>query len=327
MLARCLGAVFLLSAMVLSAQQASVPLVPEETVETPEVASSLLLPVKCDQEGNIYFRRSQMSGAFFAPIVKLSPDGKRSVLFDINQAPLETRGSIRDFATDRYGDLHVLVDRGRRGVSVVTFNADGRYRGATKIEPPIRPEKLAVFPSGQFFISGTQEPATGKPKSGKPVNLITDNAGSHAVHVVLENDVQPEKGDTENLGVVLGGVATGPDGNVYLWRKGPETPVYVISPMGEVLRTLKLAPKDSKDEPLSMNLFHNQIVIVFQTESTTPAGTNQRFSAFDASTGELISSYETHPLLGAALACYTFDRVTFLGTRKNKVTISTARIH
>ena len=115
------------------------------------------------------------------------------------------------------------------------------------------------------------------------------------------------------------------DGNVYLLPNAAGAPVYVLSPGGEIVRTIKL--ESVANDRLGMSVAAGRLISWSQhveprrlqrvnsppptDQTATVASNDSLFRIFNIQTGELAAEYSASPDLGT-FACYSSGDFTFL---------------
>lgn len=333
---------------------AQTPKVPLEVTRTLTVTSlprgPVLLPVRCDLDGNVYVRQYRGGRPLTAPVVKISSEGQVKGTFDLSAVPDRhlKSGHIQDFAIGRGGDVYLLDDvRGSAEEAsrhaIVHFDSDGQYEGSTTLRSGIYPFHFAVLSDGTFLVAGTQARGSGE-ANGKflPVTYIVDPYGHVVGTVTLPHDAKigqlagspagttaAGKGVTSepDFGpVALGSIELGEDGNAYLWRHASNPAVYVISPAAKVERVLKLASPGKGFAPNTIKAANGMIVVDFSKPAASPNGSDQDlFVEYNAETGEQVIEYEPTGPAEGALACYHEGRFSLLSTRQGFVAILEAQ--
>jgi hypothetical protein len=212
-------------------------------------------------------------------------------------------------------------------MSVNIFSADGKLKSKTLLDPPaFIPYQLAVFPSGEFLVSGLENVHSRRALAAfKSFTALYTKDGHLQKQFALSEDAEidtaAEIGDSRyargpmfgNQAVVAGAARLGVDGNVYLMRRTSPATVYVISSSGELLRTLKIEPPDVGQMPLDMRVAEGRIAIQFSQSSSEGEYQGTNFVIADATTGEKISDDADESVRGI-FACYSVnpERFTFL---------------
>jgi hypothetical protein len=282
--------------------------------------------MRCDSDGNIYLLTD---AAAVSAIHKLNARGDRVALFDASLNPDLKIDVAAYFALDvDWGSVYQLVYPHEIGRYVFVYGSDGSFKSAVRLQPgfAFMPNKLAVFPSGQFLISGLEYDAD-KTAAMWPFTGIFAADGRLLKEIELEDDKtlhdMAASGDTRvssasnpqgNRAVSNGQVQIGSDGNAYLMRWTNPAIFYVISPGGEVVRRFTVDPGESGSWPFTMQLYKNRIAVLFgelQTGDTIVKVTNlegQDVVTYQVPTAGL----ETTSGLTVALACYTENPTRFV---------------
>lgn len=306
-------------------------LTPLEAVTSSEVANSFLGPFVCDGDANLYLR-SENAGV--TGIRKLNAKGERVTLFEPSANPDIKVGLTGYFTLSKTGELYALIfpaDQIYRFVMV--FASDGTYKTSIKLDPGFVwfPSALAVFPNGNFLITGERYdrdpklprlPFTGIFRSDgrllKELDLEDDNL-IHEMGKAHDTQVTLPQHPTGNRAVALSQMEPAVDGNLYLMRWLSPAVFYAISPSGEVVRRFTVDPTDSKYRPFAMHISGNRIATLFYEPQTM----EKVLKIVDLEGNELASYDElrengkpAHGMLGLAFACYSAqpERFTFLIT-------------
>lgn len=305
-------------------------LVRSQTITSTEAIASFHLPLRCDADGNIYLRTE--SGPLSA-ILKLNPKGERLSVFEPSSSPNFKIDVAAYFDLDQDGrDVYELVFPHEINRYVFAFGSDGTIKSTIKLQPgfPFMPKKLAVFPTGQFLISGEEYDAD-RSAAMWPFTGIFAADGRMLKEIELEDDKtfhdMAASGDTRaalqgtphaNRAIDNGQVEVAADGNAYLMRWASPAIFYVISPGGEVIRRFTVDPGDSGYYPSAMHVNKTRIAVLF-VELQKGDGI---MKVVDLE-GHGVATYaepKTDPKvgtspLGAAFACYIENptRFIFLG--------------
>jgi hypothetical protein len=291
-----------------------------DTVKTAYLnAGMLLLPAKCDRDGNVYLR--DVTEGVHA-IHKLNAEGKQVALF---QPDPPTAGSkpIAEgyFSVGKDGYVYELVGSWEdRKNHVLIYRPDGTLKTDVSLETGFAwiPAQVAAFPSGNFLVTGLKYdhrrtnsvklPFTGVfgPDGSllKEVKLEDDDM-IHDMAVVGDSRVTAPEAPGVNHAVELGDMDAANDGNIYLMRRLSPAIVYAISPEGEVVRRFTVEAGQRDSMPESMHIAGNRIAVEFY----------ELIKIVDLE-GRELTTYAPHELpLEGALGCYSTnpERFTFLG--------------
>ena len=288
------------------------------------VGQSVTIPIKCDGDGNLYLR-SRAAGPATFDVVQFSPEGTKKTTYKSSDAPGFGDAFVHDFSIGSDGRVYELVQASGGEVFVLKFSSNGQFDSKTELtfEKSFMPSQLVALTGGGYFISGTQngdEPPVG---NGGAVNAIFDDSGNLVRQISLKADSKTKKGDSksekshhrpevENAAVRFGRALLGYDGNIYLMRASTPPIVYVVSPSGKLVHTVKLQSPFEKGTPIALMMDGGRLAIEFSdpvaedTSSTTVRVVN-------AQTGDKIADYRIAPELTEAVACYSDNKFTFLG--------------
>lgn len=301
----------------------------------------IMAPFRCDSNGNVYLRFYQFAQLLAAPIVKLSAEAKTVARFSPGSVPGFKNFTTHDFAVDGRGGVHLLVTNTideRNEPYILSFREDGTHERSIRLSGSFRPARLALFPTGDFLVTGlavSLREEDSRPDY-EPFTGIFDATGSQLRKLTLPGDVKlqpqtesPGKNSTkpaEQQGraraplaeVSTGEALVGQDGNVYLMRRTAKPLVYVISPAGELLRKLEVAPPSEKAEPWAMKYGGGKLVVTFnEPAEKKEQGQIQIISLVDTETGERQMDYVASGAVGGGLICYTPNSFRFFGSTED----------
>ena len=285
-------------------------------------------PFKGDDDGNIYF----LQGSLDRTIQKLSPKGEPMAMFRASSYTDKKLNYAGPFDVALNGDLYELVFPHEFNRYVFTYKSDGSFKAAIKLNTGFWwfPSHLAVFPSGQMLITGSEYDkdvnAAKWPFTGifaadgtllKEVKLEDDET-LHEMAAVGDNRVISDVIPRGNNAVAFTQLETAPDGNVYLMRWTNPAIIYAISPGGEVVRRMKIDPGNAKYYPRTLHAFQNRIAILFVEHDTF-----EKIMKIVDLEGHEIATYDelrtkdkNQSMLSSAFYCYNENptRFVFLGT-------------
>jgi hypothetical protein len=150
---------------------------PKLSLPFDEAGSPAIFAEGCDANGSPYVRVNRVIPPGNAQVLKF--DAKGIITFETSKiSDIIEPKSVSDFAAD--SDLYMLVEgdtrterrtrklesgenstywekSGEPKFYIARFDADGSYKGATKLDLPFRPQRLSGFKSGDFLASGLDE--------------------------------------------------------------------------------------------------------------------------------------------------------------------------
>lgn len=317
-----------------------------------ELAVAIMNPVKCDPESSLYMRGYAPANPMASPILKISREGKRAAAFAIHSAPGFEEARVNDFAVDLRGKVYMLAIKSKDELAIVAFSRDGQYDSTITLDRVFLPGQLAVFPSGEFLVSGAEIDENRKP-TGRPFTAVFDRSGRFIKELVLPLDVQreppeathnptppsaPQESNAQaaeapvklqardfDRAISLGNAVAADDGNIYLMRATTNPLIYVISPGAEVLRRLVIAAPSENSRSVTVKVAGGRVVVEFALRDPGGRFTQHILVMASAETGEVIARYLSPPEIGGALACYTPDGFIFLaGAETDQLVIRTA---
>lgn len=327
-------------------------------VDVPSLpADSIVAPLMCDPEtGRIVFRMAMPETGVQDPL-SVSSDEQTIVHFSrekINDIahPL----LITTFLSGP--DLYVLT-KGRTWLGYQTkwrtpkgdvqteqdfnstafiahFDKNGDYVGAVPLDIPFKPLQIGVFEDGDFLVAGA-EVSTTEPR----VAIVASN-GQLRRMLELNGDVQEQKSnsseriegsaaplrpgssaDGRSLSDFVFGSQIVRDGSNLLLFRPSATPIFSISPSGEV-RSTRLTVDGSYSIYAVKPARDSWIVEFIHDAPNSPA---KEFStyAFDRNTGKALREYFFPSDLGWGFACTNGNQFTFVmaDTEKNRLQLVT----
>ena len=234
-----------------------------KTQELHRAEGSILLPAKCDHEGNLYLRFYAESKALKAPLQKFSPHGNEVAAYSLPSDPsFQAKGAgVLDFAIGKNGQVFLLaasVD----GFYVLKYDNDGALASKIKLQTRFTPSRFQPFDSGEFLVTGVGRGTENSP-SHAIINAIFAADGTWTKRIDLPQEKAFEeaadRGDTDfiepgqisagNLAVERGHVISGADGNVYVARWTYPAKITVIASSGEILRSFDVKPPLERRKP------------------------------------------------------------------------------
>jgi hypothetical protein len=281
-------------------------------------------PVKCDADGSIYAHPYAAPSPMSAPVVKISPEGKRTATFSITSVPEFEKSTIYDFAVGPRGEVYILSINAK-GKQILSFESNGQYHDTIKLDGTFLPEQLSVSSSATFLVGGYKQKdnrATGSPFTG-----IFDQSGRLVKELELPGDLKPgedteerQKGAPLDPAISMSNVVAGDDGNFYLMRASAPPIVYVIAPDGSVAHRFKINPPGDGFAAGVMKAGGGKIVVEFYKAAKGQTPAEQLYSVEDATTGERFAYYGLPPEMphGGALACYTPNGFTFIDANASR---------
>lgn len=281
----------------------------------------LVLPLRCDSRGFIYLRNYNPE-IDKVPVVRISPDGERKAFFRVSAAPEFANSGAIDYAVGLRGEVYFLTSLKRQPV-IVKFREDGSFESTTKLDSRFDPNHLAVFASGDFLVVG-HKLSEKRGRTSERFTGIFDRGGRLLRELRLPGDPAPEPEDKkprtedpdppEDEALELGQAEPAEDGNIYLMRASSPPQVHVISPAGDLLRTLTIRPPAEGFKVGPMQVAGGKVVLEFNQDSPDGTRSIYLFTVSDAVTGEKTIEYVPPANGTGTFACYTPNGFTFLTT-------------
>jgi hypothetical protein len=303
----------------------------------------IINPVKCDTAGNIYVRFDQPR-AFTAPIVKITPEGEKKAVFSLESAGEWDAGEIYDFTVHQDGGLYLLAARRGKGrhieQAILSFNEEGKFRFAIPVKAQLTSvDQLAVFPSGEFLITGWNEienpeaagnrADAGKPREVEARTMVLSQNGDVVREVSLIGDLeQPTPSHAsrskrlriQEAAISLGRSAPGDNGEIFLKFRTATPEVYTILPKATVVRRIDVRPPGEESQALNI-WYAAGTGLVMQFADKGPRGSFNTalsvISVVNPQTGERLYEYQATGEIGGVFACYAPRGLLFLWTDKD----------
>jgi hypothetical protein len=327
----------------------------ESTVDVPSVADPFIVtPVVCGVDGAIFVRmaRSNVVGNLIA----ISSDGKGITSFEPSKITDITNPKAERFFV-RDSDVYILVHGSGPESKPITlrrpdgsiehqmaptsppqyfiarFKSDGAYLGAVLLDIPFTPAQVGAFPSGDFLVAGST-----KNMREARVALVKSN-GQFNRFVELKNDIHLQSesnGSTETSSAAL--PTTGKrfgegffeaiqistivaDGrNLLLIRTGQHSPVFSVSPGGEVEDIWLKVPEGYRLRDIKTTPYF-WVASFMHRLSEEGAGVEFSSMAIDPKTGKALEVYAYNTFPGFGFACTDGLEFSFLVRDDNKLKI------
>jgi hypothetical protein len=280
-----------------------------------ETGGAFMSGSKCDADGNLYIRKLASDRPMLGPVVKINQEGKRVALFDPASFTEPKLSRADAFSPAPDGGLYQIAgtDGLKPQIYVIRFAPEGSPTSATRVDAEFEPYQFAAFPTGNLLVSGVQRDGMNKSDLGRNFTAIVSDDGRLQTQLSFEQPKpagksQPgAKTEEANPALDLSEAEAATDGNIYALRRSSPALVYVISPAGKIVRTLKVSPPTRGVAP---NMFHvsgNRLAISFWDDEKQ----SQTLVVTDSQTGRTIARYSDPGGLGPAFACYSADEGVF----------------
>ena len=297
--------------------------------------TEIVFPVKCDDRGNVYFRSAARGPGKF-DVVKIAPDGSQKATYTYSGVADIKDDTLLAASAGDHGEMYELLRAPGQRVLLLRFSENGQLESRTEIDAPepFAPAQLDVLPNGTLFVSGTLIGDKTGQGAGEPVNALYDASGRWLKEIRLKNDSgllkqslkTADRIGSQNRAVHFGRTTVGDDGNLYLMRAASPAVVYVISPGGEVERTLTVQPPGDGAVPFALLVHGGRVVVEFDFP-TSPDVSDTRIRLVDSHSGQPITDYKVTTDLGEAVACYDGSQFTFVGMKDGWRSIIQAPTH
>lgn len=299
-------------------------------------ASGIPEPVKCDSHSNIYARLYSGSGLpWYAPIVKLSPDGKTTD-FPLPRREGKTLEMMSFDPSVDGGVVMLTQDSDSPYYSYVEIYDDrGEFESRFTLPAELHPIQIGAAAGGKVLVCGfysspeSQGVTPGTP--GRPFAGVFGPTGALEREVLLTEDDEEgggKKSATADSSAKPGNkpastslssstVQSSADGSFILSRISAGGPIYVISPGGFALKSFD-PPTVPGAELFSVRLAGNYLAALYTKKkagSTQSEVSDIFISLLDSQTGEeQVRFHHSSWELGLSLACYDKGVFTFLTT-------------
>lgn len=330
-------------------------LVLDKSIPVPSEPNDLLvLPIVSGTDGSMLLHKFSRPAS---PLIKVWPDGKKSVRLNFQNAANELQDAVDSAFTSTPSGEILVIATNKDTMFLVRFDSDGSYKGHSKFEAPMWIEHIAAIGDGRTFLAvGFEKPQDGqspnvpftaifdehaqlvktikfpedyaggktqKPKSGeaKPPDVSSVVAPPLQVPMSKPANEALDKMDR----VILGCARSSGDGKVYLLRHATPALIYVLDSAGSLERTIKVAPPEPEMQASEMQVAGGRIALEFSEVGKNNGKT--AITVTDGNTGGLIQTYSVAPSLGTAFAAYSMEnKFTFIGADKNNLAIELTRV-
>jgi hypothetical protein len=325
----------LVAAAFLPAQE-PLPLALAKTTPLTSVAQDWVSSeIRCGPDGDLFLYETLDDEASTSYVLRVSRDGK-----DVRRIEPGTVSELQGlsdwgpFAVGDRGEVYLAAIRTKGedeafvAAVVATFDPDGKFVSAPRLEYPIEPRAIAAFGSGDLLIAGWDRSESSRGRE-LPFTGIFNRRGQLMARLRLPDDTAAsKKGDkpppdsersAAQQSVSMSRAELGPDGNVYLARGTAQGPIYVINQGGEVVRTLRLSPPPSYQLRAVRSSGGGMVALYVGAQSDPQKETPAVLRVVDALTGAKMREYAWTLARGEAFACSTGDSFTFIRPGKNHV--------
>ena len=282
-----------------------------------EMGGAFMGSSKCDADGNLYVRKYAVDRPLLGPVVKIDSDGKRTALFDPVAFPQLQLDRADAFSPASDGGLYQIAQSGvvKPRIYVLLFSPDGSPSSPIRLEADFEVYSFAAFLNGNLLVSGMDRDVRNPHDSGRTVTEVFSADGRLLAQ--LSNDQPPDPANKAgkprpagNIGKLaptldLTEAEVGIDGNLYALRNSSPALIYVISPAGKILRTLKVKAPAAGARPGTFHVSGNRLAVSFGNDDS------QVLVVIDAQTGRGIATYVDHENPEASFACYSADDGVF----------------
>jgi hypothetical protein len=308
-----------------------IPLKPigERIVQGESAPDSVIGATKCDNDGNVYFRRDSGGPRDIGDIKKVTPRGELKATFSLASADGFKVFDAYDFVVGEKGEVYQFVNNVVDDVAetyIVSFRNDGAFQSKAKLDLVMTPAVIAALPDDKFFVTGERIVEENGINKMLPVTAIFNRTGQLVRNLQIKGDIEAEvlkqnasRPPLEE--VMTGQVGVAEDGNVYLMRRTGKPTVFVISATGKLIRKLQIEPPSDYPEVWAMKVAkYDRLILEFGRRASD--GSSTVFSLIDATTGKRLIDYTAGKDAGGIFGCYSPNAFTFLsGTKQNQLAI------
>ena len=287
-----------------------------------EIGGAFMFPSRCDADGNLYIRKYATDRPLLGPVVKIDGEGKRVALFDPAAFPQLKLDRADAFAPALDGGLYQIAAAGvsKTQIYVLHFSPDGSPSSPIRLDADFQPYQVAAFAEGNLLASGFQRDLQNKSDQGRAFTAVFSADGRLLTQLSFEPLPAPPRATAKSATKPVAGEAQqsaptldladsepGLDGSVYSMRRSSPALIYVISPAGKILRTLKVGGPAPGVMPNTFHVSGNRLAVSFWDDNTH----SQTLVVTDAQTGRRIANYSDPGGLGPSFACYSADDGVF----------------
>jgi hypothetical protein len=308
-------------------------------------AAAWVDPVRCDQDGGLYFvvlpqvsprdanRPPGSPGARpWSPreIVRVGDNGRTATRFDPGSVPaFAGADEVKTLATaiDSQGVLSALVwvprgeAEGRQ--YIVSFDKSGRYTSRVEVDhQEIVVQQFEVFGSGELLLKGFRhdEPRLAVMSGAGDLRDVLSPAREAPVEPRGAGSPGPSRETAPNARLDFDHMVRGGDGRIYVARGG-ESSVYAIEPSAEIEEAFRLSPPPGSLRLAGLRASGRRLVATYYEQQANRM--RSWMAVYDVALKEQLALYG--PADGPPL-CYEYsgseDRFTYLRNGNQLATLS-----
>jgi hypothetical protein len=212
-------------------------------VDVPSVAKSLIaFPVRCGASGEMVFRSYRPGDTLGAPFLEVARGATTlATSFDfqfIHDDSIKNPKTLKAFDFQiQGGKLYVIAENDNLDGFVLKFSmSDGSFDSAVALEKGFQPQKLGLFSSGGFIVTGTIARRDSTTNS-----LVTEVATAQYgpdgrfqqyVHIVGDSFIAGPTPSSADLGLSAGTLVSQSGANVYVLRPGKPSVIFTLNETG-----------------------------------------------------------------------------------------------
>jgi len=321
-------------------------------VQTLEVAAGpIAIPIHCSPDGDLLLRTRK---GWNDSLLYIDASTGKTHDLQFNDERISGKGLLDFLALGNGRANAMFAAQEKRGdsfkVLLASWDADGSLSRARTVEPGMHPWQFVTFPSnGNVLLAGTMLPESSQDQMGQARLELIDSNGQFIRWVDLNDGFKPPKmpasgadnkvTDAQRAAIseydqkiAFSVLYLDDSGNAIFRRDDSGSPVYFISPAGEVIRKIKppKAPKDGvlmEFRPARGRLLWR--FVVSDPEQSIPGmkitTTSVYFVETDAETGGTIQTYlaRDRSLLGP-FGCYTPGAISLVSAANGRMQLITS---
>jgi hypothetical protein len=312
----------------------------------PSVSTSgIILPVRCDSSGAVYFRTYEPRETHRG-VISISADGSKVVHYDVPDTPDYKGATVYDFFLSHDGKVIMPLQAGKKSY-LLEFDDRGQIHATTPVEDTVWIAHAAAFDKGYLIMGLKQDDSEvshgagadsvdSQPKQqdyvavfsdeGKRIRTLDSPVGGNAANGEQNANDQASTIVPGNQSVTFNSTPlSGPDGNVYILDRGDHPSLSEIKSSGEVAHHFAVAEPEPGFKASQLLLAPGKLAVVFLK---TAAGQNDAamISVLNPD-GQETQRYAVAPDVVGIPACFDGQQFTFLGNKDGKALLRAAVAH
>jgi hypothetical protein len=301
-------------------------------------AQAIILPVRCDASGGVYFRTYQ-PGDTRRGVIGISADGRRVVHYDLPDTPAYKEATITDFFLNQDGKVVMPVQTGDKA-SLLVFDDRGKVDETTPIQDTAFITHVAAFGNGYLIMGHKGGDSNIAGQNGRPTQreyaAVFDDSGRLVKQLASPARSEPDPAsDGENANraaksdasdreaaFLKASPVTGANGNVYLLHPDSPPSLSEINSSGETVHRFALTEPEAGFRASQFLPTPEKMAVVFL--KTTVGQNDSALILVLNATGDETRRYAVAPDLIGTPACFDGRDFTFLGNADGHVVLRRA---